>query len=201
MPVAVLEKYEARTFPHLDNGLDGLSKAQLEVHFKLYQGYVNNTNILNEKLAKFIEMKDFGSPEYAEMRRRLGFEFNGMRLHEYYFDNMKPQGGMVSSGSKLHKMLTEQFGSYEQWEQDFKKTGAMRGIGWAILYQDPMTGRLFNFWVSDHELGHPAGFMPILVMDVWEHAYTVDWKATERPNYIDAFFKNICWETVESRLK
>lgn len=201
MTVAVMEKYVAKTFPEIENGLDGISKEQLEVHFKLYQGYVNNTNILNEKLGKFIENKDFGSPEYAELRRRLGFEFDGMRLHEYYFENMKPNGGQLDPNSKLYKKLAEQFGSYEQWEQDFKKTGAMRGIGWAILYQDPWTGRLFNFWINDHEYGHPAGFQPILVMDVWEHAYTVDYKATERPNYIDAFFKNINWQVVESRLK
>lgn len=201
MPAALMEKYQAKSFPAIEGGLNGISKEQLEVHFKLYQGYVNNTNILNEKLGQFIDNKDFGSPEYAELRRRLGFEFNGMILHEYYFDNMKPNGGALSPESRLYKKLAEQFGSYEQWEQDFKKTGAMRGIGWAILYQDPNTGRLFNFWVTDHEYGHPAGYQPILVMDVWEHAYTVDWKATERPNYIDAFFNNVNWSVVESRLK
>ncbi len=201
MPTAVMEKYVAKTFPALENGLDGLSKGQLEVHFKLYQGYVNNTNTLLEKIGKFIDNKDFGSPEYAELKRRFGFEFDGMVLHEYYFDNMKPNGGKLESGSKLYKKLEEQFGSYDQWEQDFKKTGAMRGIGWAILYQDPKSGRLVNFWVSDHEYGHPAGYQPLLVMDVWEHAYMVDWQATERGNYIEAFFKNINWQVVESRLR
>ncbi len=201
MPAAMMEKYQARTFPAIEGGLDGISKEQLEVHFKLYQGYVNNTNILNEKIWKFIESGELGSPEYGELKRRWGFEFDGMVLHEYYFDNMKPAGGQLNSSSRLYKMLQEQFGSYENWEADFKKTGAMRGIGWAILYQDPNSGRLFNFWISDHEYGHPAGYQPILVMDVWEHAYTVDWKATERPNYIDAFFKNINWEVVEKRLK
>lgn len=201
MPAALMEKYEAKTYPHLENGLEGISKGQLEVHFKLYQGYVTNTNVLNEKLAAFIEKGELGSSEYQELRRRLGFEFDGMRLHEYYFENMKANGGALDSGSRLYKKLEEQFGSYAQWEQDFKKTGAMRGIGWAVLYQDPMTGRLFNFWISDHEYGHPAGFSPILVMDVWEHAYTVDYAATERPNYIEAFFKNINWQVVEQRLK
>lgn len=200
MSTAVMEKYEAKTYPAIEGGLDGISKDQLEVHFKLYNGYVTNTNILTEKIAKLSEAKDFG-PEYGEMKRRYGFEFDGMRLHEYYFENMKPSGGALDQGSKLAQKIAEQFGSVDAWEQDFKKTGAMRGIGWAILYQDPFNGRLFNFWVSDHEYGHPAGFQPILVMDVWEHAYTVDYKATERPNYIDAFFKNINWQVVESRLK
>ena len=200
MPAAVLEKCEAKTFPAIEGGLDGMSKEQLEVHFKLYQGYVNNFNIISEKVAKLIEAKDFG-PEYAELKRRFGFELDGIVLHEYYFDNMKPSGGALDVNSKLYKKLVEQFGSYENWEADFKKTGAMRGIGWAVMYQCPKSGRLLNFWISDHEYGHPAGFQPVLVMDVWEHAYTVDWKATERPNYIDAFFKNINWQVVESRLK
>jgi superoxide dismutase, Fe-Mn family len=201
MPVTLVGKYEPKTFPEIEGGLNGISKEQLEVHFKLYQGYVTNTNTLNEKIGKFVENKDFGSPEYAELRRRFGFEFNGMILHEYYFENMKPNGGSLDSNSKLYKKLEENWGSYDQWEQDFRKTGAMRGIGWAILYQDPSTGRLFNFWINDHENGHPAGYQPILVMDVWEHAYTVDYKATERPNYIDAFFKNINWAAAERRLR
>lgn len=201
MATAVLEKYEAKTFAHLSNGLDGISKDQLEVHFKLYQGYVTNFNTLYEKYRASLDNGEFGTPEINEMKRRFGFEFNGIRLHEYYFENMKPSGGALDSGSKLYKKIEEQFGSYSNWETDFKKTGAMRGIGWAILYQDQLTNRLFNYWVTDHENGHPAGFTPILVMDVWEHAYTVDYKATERPNYMDAFFKNIDWKTVESRLK
>jgi superoxide dismutase, Fe-Mn family len=200
MSTATLHKYEALSFPHLENGLEGISKDQLEVHFKLYQGYVNNTNILNEKLSTFIANKDFGSVEYAELRRRLGFEFNGMILHEYYFLNLKNQGAPLSAETPLYKALIENFGSFEQWEQDFKKTGAMRGIGWAVLYQDPLSKRLFNFWITDHEFGHPAGYQPILVMDVWEHAYTVDYKATERPHYIDAFFKNVDWEKANQRL-
>lgn len=201
MSVAVMEKYQAKTFPAVVNGLDGISKEQIENHLKLYQGYVNNTNILNEKMARFIETGELGSPEYAELRRRMGFEFNGVILHDYYFENLIPNGGSLNTGSRLYKMLETHFGSYTKWEQDFKKTGAMRGIGWAILYQDPSSGRLFNFWISDHENGHPAGYKPILVMDVWEHAYIGDYKAPERPNYIDAFFKNINWSVVESRLK
>lgn len=201
MPAAIMEKYQARTFSVIREGLNGISKEQLENHFQLYQGYVNNTNILTEKIGTFIESGDLGSPEYSELKRRWGFEFNGMILHEYYFENMKPNGNRLDPNSRLYKALEENFGSYEGWEQDFKKTGTMRGIGWAILYQDPSTGRLFNFWVTDHEYGHPAGYRPILVMDVWEHAYMVDYKATERPNYVDAFFRNIHWQAVESRLR
>jgi superoxide dismutase, Fe-Mn family len=198
MPATKVKPYEAKTFTL--QGLEGISQEQLEQHYKLYQGYVNNTNILNDKIAELHEAGKFGTPEYGELKRRFGFEYDGMRLHEYYFANMKPNGGTIAPDSKLGKKLAEDFGSIEIFEKDFQNTGLMRGIGWAILYQDPFTGRLQNFWISDHEFGHPAGFSPILVMDVWEHAYTVDYKPTERKNYVEAFFKNINWQEVESRL-
>jgi len=190
--------YEAKTYTL--QGLQGISQEQLEQHYKLYQGYVNNTNILNEKLAAFVSAGQVGSPEYAELKRRFGFEYSGMRLHEYYFGNMQANGGTLEVSSKLAQQMNEQFGSYTAWEADFKATGMMRGIGWAVLFQDPHTGRLQNFWLSDHENGYPAGFSPILVMDVWEHAYTVDYKPTERKLYIDAFFNNINWQAAASRL-
>lgn len=197
MPLTQLKPYEAKTY---NLQLDGFSAEQLEQHYKLYQGYVANTNTLNDKLGALIEAGQFNTPEYNELRRRFGFEYDGMRLHEYYFDNLGGNGQVPASG-KLVERLKESFGSVENFLADFKATGAMRGIGWAILYQDPFTGRLQNFWISDHELGHPAGFAPILVMDVWEHAYCVDWKPTERGKYIDAFLKNVNWSVVESRLK
>lgn len=190
--------YEPKSFS--TDGFSGISKEQLEQHLKLYQGYVNNTNTLNTKIAELIDAGKAGTPEYNEMKRRLGFEFSGMRLHEYYFGNMKPNGGALPKDSQLYRKIVEDFGSYENWELDFKATGKMRGIGWAILYQDRHSGRLQNFWVSDHENGHPAGFEPIVVMDVWEHAFTVDYKPTEKGSYIDAFFNNIDWAAAESRL-
>lgn len=198
MPATQTRPYEAKTY---NLQLDSISSEQLEQHYKLYQGYVTNTNTLNEKLAELRAAGKGGTPEYNEMRRRLGFEYAGMRLHEYYFENMTSQSGPVPASGKLASLLKEEFGSVEAWEADFRATGLMRGIGWAILYQDPFTGRLQNFWITDHENGHPAGFTPILVMDVWEHAYTVDWKPTERAKYIDAFFRHINWSVIESRLK
>jgi superoxide dismutase, Fe-Mn family len=190
--------YKAKTFP--SQGFEGLSEQQLEQHFKLYQGYVNNTNILNDRLAEIIAANQAGTPEFNEIKRRLGFEYSGMRLHEYYFGNMKPNGGTLPKDTALFRKIEEDFGSYANWELDFKATGKMRGIGWAVLFQDRHSGRLQNFWVADHENGQPAGFEPILVMDVWEHAFTVDYKPTEKPTYIEAFFKNIDWAAAESRL-
>jgi Fe-Mn family superoxide dismutase len=198
MPLTQTKPYEAKTYTLQ---LEAISAEQLEQHYKLYQGYVTQTNTLNDKITELRAAGKTGTPEFNELRRRFGFEYDGMRLHEYYFGNMTAQSGPVPANGKLATLLTEEFGSVEVWEKDFRATGAMRGIGWAILYQDPCTGRLQNFWITDHEFGHPAGFTPILVMDVWEHAYCVDWKPTERPKYIDAFFKHIDWAAVEARLK
>jgi len=139
-----------------------------------------------------------GAPEYAELKRRMGFEFNGMRLHELYFDNL---GGKTLSNveSKFTQKSRRVFGSYEAWEVDFKAVGAMRGIGWVVLYED-WNGQLFNQWINEHETGHLAGCTPVLVMDVFEHAYMLDYQL-KRADYITAFFKNINWENVEKRIK
>jgi len=180
-------------------GMEGFSETLLNNHFTLYQGYVTNTNKLMDTLAAMLQDGKLGTPEYAELKRRMGFEFNGMRLHEYYFGNLGGKGAPDKSG-KLSQKLVEDFGSYENWEKDFKGTGTMRGIGWTILYQDNITGKLFNQWINEHETGHPAGCQPILVMDVFEHAFLTDY-GLKRADYIEAFFKNINWAVVESRLK
>jgi Fe-Mn family superoxide dismutase len=178
--------------------MEGFSDTLLKNHFTLYQGYVTNTNKVIDTLDRLLKEGQSGSPEYAELKRRLGWEFNGMRLHEYYFENLGGKGGIDKAG-KLHEKLVESFGSYEVWEKDFRATGAMRGIGWVALYRDIPSGRLINFWINEHDGGHPAGGMPILIMDVFEHAFMIDY-GLKRADYIEAFFKNINWKTVESRL-
>jgi Fe-Mn family superoxide dismutase len=140
----------------------------------------------------------FATPEYAELKRRMGFEFDGMRLHEYYFENMGGKGDLSQSAA-LGQKLAADFGSYQAWEADFKGTGTMRGVGWVVLYRDNTAGRLINQWINEHEVGHLAGCQPILVMDVFEHAFMIDY-GLKRADYIEAFFKNISREAVESRL-
>jgi len=191
-------EYTAKDYTNLV-GMEGISETLLRNHFTLYQGYVTNTNKLMDLLAAMLKEGKVGTPEYAELKRRMGFEFNGMRLHEYYFDNLGGNGVLDKSG-KLGKKLAKDFGNYEDWERDFKGTGTMRGIGWTILYQDNVTGKLFNQWINEHETGHAAGCIPILVMDVFEHAFITDY-GLKRADYIEAFFKNINWGVVESRLK
>ena len=188
--------YSAKDFTNLI-GMEGFSETLLRNHFALYEGYVSNTNKLFELLDG--KAKDARDPEYAELKRRMGFEFNGMRLHEYYFENLGGRTPLDKSGT-VARRLADDFGSYEAWEQDFRATGALRGIGWTVLYQDSVTGRLFNQWINEHEVGHPAGCRPILVMDVFEHAFMLDY-GLKRPDYIEAFFKNINWGAVEKRLQ
>jgi Fe-Mn family superoxide dismutase len=190
--------YAAKDYGHLI-GMEGFSQTLLNNHFTLYQGYVTNTNKVLDTLAAMLKEGKVGSPEYAELKRRLGFEFDGMRLHEHYFENLGGKVALDKSG-RLGKRLAQDFGNYGDWEKDFRGTGTMRGIGWAILYLDNLTGRLINVWINEHETGHLAGGTPILVLDVFEHAFMIDY-GLRRADYIEAFFKNINWAVVESRLK
>ena len=190
--------YEAKDYSKL-LGMEGFSDTLLNNHFTLYKGYVTNTNKVMDTLAAMLKDGKAGTPEYAELKRRMGWEFNGMRLHEYYFENLGGKKALDMAG-KLSKKLAEDFGSYEAWLQDFKGTGAMRGIGWAILYQDNISGKLINQWINEHDVGHPAGCVPILILDVFEHAYMVDY-GLKRADYIEAFLKNVNWTAAESRLK
>ena len=198
-----IKAYKEQAFDHL-HGLDGISDDQIAEHLKLYSGYVKQVNKLNEDLAaKLVAGKASGTdPEFAELTRRLGFEYNGMILHEYYFSNLRPAGQpSPPSGSGLAQALAEAFGSLDAWKTDFQAMGDMRGIGWVILFQDPATDRLTNHWITLHQDGVPAGFKPLLVMDVWEHAFMRDYKATEKAKYVEAFFRNIDWQAVERRLR
>ncbi len=190
--------YTAKDYSKLV-GMEGFSETLLKNHFTLYQGYVTNTNKVLDALDQMLKDAKTAAPEFAELKRRLGWEFNGMRLHEYYFENLGGKAGLDKAG-KLGKKLAESFGSYETWEKDFKGTGTMRGIGWVALYQDLSNNRLINFWINEHDVSHPAGCNPILIMDVFEHAFMLDY-GLKRADYIEAFFKNIGWKAAEARLK
>jgi Fe-Mn family superoxide dismutase len=194
--------YKAKQFNL--SGLNGISDQTLEMHFKLYEGYVKETNNLTERISKFLEdgkVDQDEMPAYSELTRRLGFEYNGMVLHEYYFGNMKRGGtGDPDKTSRIYRAAEESFGSYDIWKADFVGVGKMRGVGWAICYENPANGRLSNHWITLHEVGNVSGFSPVLVMDVWEHAFLLDYKPADRPKYIEAFFSNIDWDAVENRL-
>lgn len=190
--------YEAKDYGKL-LGMQGFSDTLLNNHFTLYKGYVTNTNKVIDTLAAMVKDGKAAAYEFAELKRRLGWEFNGMRLHEYYFENLGGNGAL-DQGGKLGKLLASNFSSYETWLQDFKGVATMRGIGWAVLYQDVIGGKLFNQWINEHDVGHPAGCQPLLILDVFEHAFMIDY-GLKRADYIEAFFKNIDWKAVEARIK
>ncbi len=188
--------YVAKNFDGL-LGMVGFSDTLLKNHFTLYQGYVANTNKLDSELRSFVS-DSLSTSAYAELKRRFGWEFDGMRLHELYFGNLKKCGVALDPGSKLGKMLAAEFGSFGNWEKDFRSVGAMRGVGWVVLYYDPLEKRLFNCWINEHDSGHLSGCIPLLVMDVFEHAFMTDY-GLKRVDYINALFKNIDWEAVGTR--
>ena len=191
--------YEAKKYDNL-LGLSGFSNALLKDHFTLYEGYVANTNKIMDILADKMKSGGAGTSEYNELKRRFGWEFNGMRLHEYYFDNLSKDTTPLNLQSKLAKKIMKYFSSLEQFEKDFKSTGAMRGVGWVILAYDKDADKLFNIWVNEHDGGYLAGATPLLVMDVFEHAFIVD-HGLKRIDYVECFWNAIDWKKVEARLK
>jgi Fe-Mn family superoxide dismutase len=186
------------------SGLTGISDKTLEMHFKLYEGYVTNTNTLTERIAAILadgKVDQEEMPAYSELTRRLGFEYNGMVLHEYYFGNMKIRGGGDAPRGDFRSAVERSFPSYEIWKADFVSVGKMRGVGWSICYLDPANGRVSNHWIEMHQTGNVAGFVPLVVMDVWEHAFLLDYKPADRPKYIEAFMANLDWNVVAKRME
>ena len=176
-------------------GTKGFSDEALETHLKLYEGYVKHTN----KALELLNDDSLDAYARAEVRRRLGWEFNGMRLHEYYFENMTKDETELDEGSTLTKALERDFGSIESWKSDFQNTGSARGIGWAVLYADPQHGgRLMNTWIHEHDGGHPAGLQPILIMDVFEHAFIKDY-GLDRASYIESFMNAADFRVMQKR--
>lgn len=192
----IAAEYTAKDYSYLF-GMPGFSDALLKMHFQLYQGYVKNTNLLLSRF-KELELQDRElSYDYGALKRRLGWEWDGMRLHEFYFENL---GGkdLLDKSDLLYLRIIKDFGTYDAWKKSFVSTGMIRGIGWVILYRDPQTGRLFNTWINEHDLGHLSGGEPLLVMDVFEHAYITQY-GLDRGKYINAFFDNIDWAKVSKR--
>lgn len=189
--------YEPKSFDHL-LGTPGFSDQLLQNHFTLYQGYVKNVNALVAERASLLDDGKGGGPAYAELTRRFGWEFNGMRLHELYFGNMAKAGAPLAEGGPLGSSIKEGYGTRESWEKDFRAVSAIRGIGWAILSYDPTSRRVFNVWVNEHDSGHLAGCAPLLVLDVFEHAYTLDY-GLKKADYIEAFFRAIDWNAAAER--
>jgi Fe-Mn family superoxide dismutase len=200
VPTLTQQSYTPKKFDL--SSLQGISDNTLAVHFGLYEGYVKNTNLLNEQIAGLIQSGNAAgaNPGFAELTRRLGFEYNGMVLHEYYFGNMTKTAGSTPP-SAIGDAVAGTYGDFDTWKKEFSAVGGMRGVGWAIAYFDPHSQRITNHWITLHEDGNVAGFVPILVMDVWEHAFLLDYKPADRSKYIESFFLNVDWGVVNGRLE
>jgi Fe-Mn family superoxide dismutase len=170
--------------------LDGLSEKQIAQHHDvLYAGYVKKTN----EIRKALENVDLASANATfsalrELKVEETFAINGVKLHEGYFANL---GGKEGAEGEIAKWIAEDFGSVEKWEAEFRAEGVV-SRGWVILAFDLEEGRLYNYVCDIHNQGGVWGSVPVLILDVYEHAYFIDY-ATNRKGYIDAFFKNIKW--------
>lgn len=189
--------YTARAFALPE--LKGLSPNQIAVHLALYEGYVKHTNLILDTIQKLrTEDADGNAFVMNELRRRLGFEFDGMRMHEYYFEQF--EGGAQPSGVALQKIASDKYGTWDGFIAHIKEVAGTRGIGWVVVYHDPKAATLHTAFVNDHELGQLAGLPILLAVDLWEHAYMVDYKPAEKKTYVEAFFENVNWNVVGGRL-
>jgi len=189
--------YVAKDFSHLF-GTPGFSDALLSQHFDLYQAYVKNASELSQLLDDARRSGRAGEASAGGLRRRFAWEWNGMRLHELYFGNLTAKKTSPKGAPSLGDELTKSFGSFEAWSKDFRAVGGLRGVGWAALVRDPVLDRMHNLWIDEHNVGHLAGGHPLLLMDVFEHAFLTDY-GTKRADYIEAFFGAIDWKAVEGR--
>jgi len=190
--------YQAQDYSNL-LGMQGFSEKLLKNHFTLYDGYIQNTNLIMEHLERLLAEGQAETLKFAGLKRRMSWDFDSMRLHELYFENLGGRSGISLAGPLLEK-LEENFGSYEAWEADFKATASISGVGWAMLCQDNSNGTLNNFWIDEDHVGHSIERTPLLVLDAWEHSYMLDY-GLKRLDYIEIFLKNIDWNVVYKRLQ
>lgn len=180
--------------------LVGISQKNIEEHLKLYAGYVKHANLIQEKIEELQKGIVDNTYTIGELRRRFGFEFCGMRNHEYYFTQFEGEVVACNTDSALYKKICETWGSFENWQKDFVTLALTRGIGWAMLYKDRDTGALLHAWVDEQHLGQLTTCDIILALDMWEHAYVYDHPTSEKKKYIADFFCNLNWSVVESRM-
>jgi superoxide dismutase, Fe-Mn family len=172
-----MQKFEEAKFEIPE--LKGISEKTIEEHLKLYSGYVKNINLILEN-----------------DNSKIGFEFDGMRNHEYYFASLEGGAKELEKESALKKQIEKDFGSFEMWLTRFKTLAMTRGAGWAMLYYDPMTKQLLNAWIDEHHIGQLASCQIILALDMWEHAFYLDFQ-TNKKDYIESFFENLNWSVIE----
>jgi Fe-Mn family superoxide dismutase len=176
--------------------LKGISAKNVEEHLKLYAGYVKNTNLIAEKIEEYKIDIEKNTYVIGELQRRFGFEFNGMRNHEYYFKSLEGEAKELPINSQL-KIAIEKNQPFDAWLASFKTLAMTRGVGWAVLYWDKKSEQLIPAWIDEHHLGQLNGLSWILGIDMWEHAFVYDYPTSEKKKYVEAFFENLNWEVIE----
>lgn len=195
-----METFTIKTF-QIDE-LNGISSKNIEEHLKLYKGYVNNSNLILNKIKEYEKDTTGNAYVLGELHRRFSFEFDGMRNHEYYFASLSDGNKKeINSNGEMYKAIEKEWGSFNNWITQYKSIAMTRGIGWAILYYDKQTDHLLNQWVDEQHIGHLVGLSPILCLDMWEHAFVYDYPTSEKKKYIEAFFTNLNWEVIEENFK
>jgi superoxide dismutase, Fe-Mn family len=190
-------KYEVKVFNIPE--IEGISKATMVNHLGLYQGYVKHVNLIDEQIKTLSSNIEKNAYAIGELQRRLGFEFCGMRNHEYYFSQFE-EGAKPLPDGKLKTMIEAEWGSFESWLADFTQIAKARGIGWAMLYYDKQTNQLVQTWVDEQHIGQLVDVDIILALDMWEHSYMMDYASADKGTYIDSFFRAVNWEVIAVRI-
>lgn len=177
--------------------LKGISNKTIEEHLKLYSGYAKNLNGIFTQLGELMADPVKNAYLIGELHRRIGFEFNGMRNHEIYFDLLSDGVATLPENSEFKKTIEKQAPSLDAAMIGFKTLAMTRGIGWAILYFDKQTEQLVPAWIDEQHLGQLQGCAPILALDMWEHSYVSDYQPSGKKQYIEDFFANLNWNKVE----
>ncbi len=180
--------------------LKGISEKTIQEHLKLYVGYVKHANLVLEKIKELKQDSEKNAYALAEVNRRFGFEFNGMRNHEVYFRSLENGSVPLTTSGPLQKTLEAQWGSFDAWLAEFKAIALTRGIGWAMLYFDPASKQLLNAWIDEQHLGQLQNCALILGLDMWEHSFVFDYQPSGKKNYIEDFFANVNWSVIEKNL-
>jgi Fe-Mn family superoxide dismutase len=193
-----MNKYQEQKFDIPE--LKGISKKSVEEHLKLYAGYVKFANLIVDKIAEYMTDSEKNAYVLGELQRRFGFEFNGMRNHEYYFKSLEGGAKPLAKNSALKAQIEKQAPSFETWFGGFKAIAMTRGVGWAMLYWDSHTEQLTHAWIDEQHLGQLNGLQLVLGLDMWEHSFYMDY-GTNKAKYVEAFFENLNWEVIEENFK
>ena len=190
-----MQKFEAKRF--IIPELKGISAETIEEHLKLYEGYVKHFNLIHE----IVEDKNNEEFVRREIYRRQAFEYDGIRNHEIYFAQFEGGSTSLTTSRSLQKSIEKEWGDFTKWLNGFKAIALTRGIGWAMLGLDKINNTLIQYWVDEQHLGHLTGVVPILALDMWEHAYVADYQPSGKKQYIEDFFANLNWRVVEKNFE